>query len=60
MIAPFPTLPSLRGGGKRALAQALALIETARGTELLAALLDAAAADPRAHVAGLTGPPGVG
>ena len=60
MIAPFPTLPSLRGGGKRALAQALALIETARGTERLAGLLDAAAADPRAHVAGLTGPPGAG
>jgi LAO/AO transport system kinase len=56
----FPDLPKLRSGGKRALSQALALIETARGTEALAALLDAAAADPRAHVAGLTGPPGVG
>ena len=58
--SPFPTLPSLRTGGKRALAQALALIETSRGTEDLASLLDTAAADPRAHVAGLTGPPGVG
>ncbi len=56
----MPTLDALRGGGKRALAHALALIETARGTEALAALLDAAAADPKAHVAGLTGPPGVG
>ena len=55
-----PTLQALRGGGKRALAHALALIETARGTETLAALLDEAAADPKAHVAGLTGPPGVG
>lgn len=55
-----PTLESLRAGGKRALAHALALIETARGTEELAALLDTAAADPKAHVAGLTGPPGVG
>ncbi len=58
--APFPTLESLRGGGKRALAHALALIETARGTPHLAALLDAAAAEPRAFVTGLTGPPGVG
>ncbi|MBX3524628.1 MAG: methylmalonyl Co-A mutase-associated GTPase MeaB [Rhodoblastus sp.] len=56
----IPTLQSLRAGGKRALAQALALIETARGTEELADLLDMAAADPKAHVAGLTGPPGVG
>lgn len=56
----IPSLSSLRAGGKRALSHALALIETARGTEALAALLDAAAADPRAHVTGLTGPPGVG
>jgi LAO/AO transport system kinase len=53
-------LQALRAGGKRDLAQALARIETQRGTETLAALLDAAAADPRAHVTGLTGPPGVG
>ena len=59
MIA-FPTLPTLRAGGKRAMAQALALIETAAGTAALAALLDAACADPKAHVTGLTGPPGVG
>ncbi|MDE2578983.1 MAG: methylmalonyl Co-A mutase-associated GTPase MeaB [Hyphomicrobiales bacterium] len=59
-MSAFPTLSTLRVGGKRALAEALALIETARGGEALAALLDAAAADPRAHVAGLTGPPGVG
>ncbi len=57
---PFPSLAALRTDGKRALARALALIETARGTEALAALLDTAAADPKAHVAGLTGPPGVG
>ena len=56
----IPALDALRTGGKRALAAALALIETARGTEDLAALLDTAAADPKAHVAGLTGPPGVG
>lgn len=58
--ASFPTLATLRAGGKRALAQALALIETARGSEELATLLDTAAADAKAHVAGLTGPPGVG
>ena len=56
----IPALDTLRTGGKRALAAALALIETARGTEDLADLLDTAAADPKAHVAGLTGPPGVG
>lgn len=56
----FPTLSTLRAGGKRALSNALALIEISRGSAELAALLDAAAADPRAHVAGLTGPPGVG
>ncbi|MFT4097096.1 MAG: methylmalonyl Co-A mutase-associated GTPase MeaB [Rhodoblastus sp.] len=56
----IPTLDALRSGGKRGLAHALALIETARGAEDLTALLDAAAADPKAHVAGLTGPPGVG
>jgi LAO/AO transport system kinase len=60
MTPSFPTLETLRAGGKRAMAQALALIETAAGTEALAALLDAACADPKAQVAGLTGPPGVG
>ena len=49
---PFPTLPALRAGGKRDLARALALIETARGTEALAALLEleAVAADLRSGV----------
>jgi len=60
MSSSFPTLAALRAGGKRALAHALALIETARGSQELADLLDTAAADPKAHVAGLTGPPGVG
>ncbi len=60
MTRPFPTLSTLRAGGKRALSNALALIEISRGSAELAALLDSAAADPRAHVAGLTGPPGVG
>lgn len=60
MSSTFPRLESIRTGGKRALAQALALIETAAGTQALADLLDAAVADPKAHVSGLTGPPGVG
>jgi LAO/AO transport system kinase len=55
-----PSLTSIAAGGKRAIAAALALIETARGTTELAAMLDEAVASARAHVTGLTGPPGVG
>ncbi len=60
MAAPFPTLASIRAGGKAAVARALALVETAEADDRLAALLDEAAADPRGLVLGLTGPPGVG
>lgn len=60
MRAPFPDLPSIAAAGKLGLARALALIETHEGTAELAALLDAAVAQSRAHTAGLTGPPGVG
>jgi LAO/AO transport system kinase len=56
----FPTLAELRQGGKRALASALAAIESQAGTDAAAALLDEACAAPRAHVLGVTGPPGVG
>lgn len=56
----LPSLATINAGGKCTVASALALIETARGTEELAALLDDAVAHPRAHVTGLTGPPGVG
>ena len=56
----LPTLDELRAGEKRALARALAAIETEAGSETLARLLDAACAAPRAHVLGVTGPPGVG
>ncbi|HXW31173.1 MAG TPA: methylmalonyl Co-A mutase-associated GTPase MeaB, partial [Xanthobacteraceae bacterium] len=56
----LPTLEELRAGEKRALARALAAIETEAGSEALAALLDQACAAPRAHVLGVTGPPGVG
>ncbi|MBB3973717.1 ArgK/MeaB family GTPase [Hansschlegelia beijingensis] len=56
----FPDLPSLRAGGKPALARALARLERAAGTAEAARLLDAADAEPKGEVLGLTGPPGVG
>ena len=56
----LPSLPELRDGGKRALALALAAIEAQAGSAAAAALLDQACAAPRAHVLGITGPPGVG
>jgi len=59
-MPPIPTLDIIRSGGKVALARALSAIETAAGDDDLARLLDAAAADPRGQVLGLTGPPGVG
>ncbi|MDX2265060.1 MAG: methylmalonyl Co-A mutase-associated GTPase MeaB [Hyphomicrobiales bacterium] len=55
-----PLLSQLRGGGKRAMAEALARIDKQRRSAEVNALLDAAYAAPRAHVIGLTGPPGVG
>lgn len=57
---PLPSLGDLRGGGKRLVASALAAVETQRGTPALVALLDEAARAAKAHVLGLTGPPGVG
>jgi GTPase len=54
------TLTDLTGGGKSALARALAIIEQAPEAEASLALLDAAYAAPRAQVIGVTGPPGVG
>ena len=53
-------LGELRRGGKAALARALASAEAAANDEATLALLDAAWAEPRAAVIGLTGPPGVG
>ena len=53
-------LDALRAGGKPALARALALIESDPDGAKTTALLDAAWRAPRAHVVGLTGPPGVG
>jgi LAO/AO transport system kinase len=54
------TLSALREGGKRALAAALADLERDPEGEKAQALLDAAWREPKAHVVGVTGPPGVG
>ena len=54
------TLAALRTDGKRALAAALAGLERDPENEASQALLDAAWREPRAHVVGVTGPPGVG
>jgi LAO/AO transport system kinase len=59
-MSVFPDLATLRTGDKRAIARALAAIETEADSDALATLLDEACAAPRAHVIGLTGPPGVG
>jgi LAO/AO transport system kinase len=48
------------GGGKRALAQALARMERDPDSAAAQALLDEAWRQPRAQVVGITGPPGVG
>jgi len=54
------TLADLRVGGKRALAAALAELERDPDGQKSQALLDIAWREPRAHVVGTTGPPGVG
>src|SRR5215470_16571729 len=54
------TLAALRGGGKRTLAAALAGLERDPEGTTAQALLDAAWRGPKAHVVGVTGPPGVG
>ena len=54
------TLLALRDGGKRALAAALADLERNPEGDKAQALLDAAWRQPKAHVVGVTGPPGVG
>ncbi len=59
------TLDALRSasgtmGGKRALAAALAGLERDPDGAAAQVLLDAAWREPRAHVVGVTGPPGVG
>ena len=54
------TLEPLRAGGKAALAAALARIEARPDDSETIALLDVAYNAARAHVVGMTGPPGVG
>ncbi len=54
------TIDDVLAGGKRALAQALARLETSLSNPEIISLLDEAFAKPRAHVVGFTGPPGVG
>lgn len=53
-------LDVVKQGGKAALARALALLEQQPDAPETVALLDGAYAAPRAHVVGMTGPPGVG
>jgi LAO/AO transport system kinase len=53
-------LAGIAQGGKAALARALAALETDPDGAAAVALLSAAHAAPRAHVVGITGPPGVG
>ena len=53
-------LDDIRAGGKAALARALAQLERFPDAPASVALLDSAYAEPRAHVVGMTGPPGVG
>src|SRR5258708_27021815 len=60
MDKALPDLTTLKTGDKRAIARALAAIETEADSDALVVLLDAACAEARAHVIGLTGPPGVG
>jgi LAO/AO transport system kinase len=54
------SLDALRLGGKAALAAALARLESHPDETATLDLLDSAYAAPRAHVVGITGPPGVG
>jgi LAO/AO transport system kinase len=59
MSAPS-SLAAVKDGGKSALAAALARIERAPDDPDTIALLGEAYAAPKAHVLGITGPPGVG
>ena len=60
MAARVPDFETLATGGKPAMAAALAAIERDADDPAVIALLDNAWAAPKAHVIGLTGPPGVG
>ncbi|GAB2183161.1 ArgK/MeaB family GTPase [Roseibium sp. LAB1] len=60
MSDAYPTLDTLRAGGKRQLARVLSRLESHAGEAETAAFLDRAAGEASAKVLGLTGPPGVG
>jgi LAO/AO transport system kinase len=65
MAEPVPALEDILraqggAGGKSPLARALAALEQQSETPEVIRLLDQAWQNPRAHVLGLTGPPGVG
>lgn len=53
-------LAAIRAGGKRALSEALALVEQGGRDPRIAGLIDEAYLAPHGAVIGLTGPPGVG
>jgi len=54
------TLSDIRSGGKPGLSRALTAIERSPLAPDVLSLLDESYLEPRAHVVGLTGPPGVG
>ena len=56
----IPSFSELRSGGKAVMARALSAVEQYTDDPAVVALLDAAWNAARAHVIGLTGPPGVG
>lgn len=56
----FPSLESLRAGGKRLLGRVLTRLETERDRGAVATFLDGLAGRAGGQVIGLTGPPGVG
>ncbi len=60
MKPDIPSFAELRSGGEAAMARALAAVEQYTDDPAVSALLDAAWNAARAHVIGLTGPPGVG
>lgn len=60
MAGPAPAFQDIAGGDKPALAQALSALESEAGSKPVLDLLRAAWNNPKAHVIGITGPPGVG
>lgn len=60
VVKPFPSLEELRAGNKRLIGRVLSRIEARAFTKETASFLDTLASQSKAHVIGLTGPPGVG